>query len=160
MQKLLHLTITKSFVIVGAVLALSACTSNTMPTMAQFEPQYCHTKSKYTLKNGNKANSRVDVNCTDNPKDKHFLAYSGMAKDCREHYYEIFLNCSVEDCSKRDYKGNYQKALSGELDNFIGISEPYEVSDSFDLVVDSGRCSVEDCSQKILTSVLDFINKK
>lgn len=77
-----------------------------------------------------------------------------------DHYYEIYLDCSVENCSKRDYKGNYQKALSGELDNFIGISEPYEVSDSFDLVVDSGRCSVEDCSQKILTSVLDFINKK
>ena len=96
MQKLLHLTITKSFVIVGAVLALSACSSNTMPTMAQFEPQYCHTKSKYTLKNGNKANSRVDVNCTDNPKDKHFLAYSGMAKDCREHYYEIFLNGKMQ----------------------------------------------------------------
>ena len=77
-----------------------------------------------------------------------------------DHYYEIYLDCSVEDCSKRDYKGNYQKALSGELDNFIGISEPYEVSDSFDLVVDSGRCSIEDCSQIILTSVLDFINKK
>ena len=92
MQKLSHLTTTKTFIIVGAVLALSACSSNTMPTMAQFEPQYCHTKSKYTLKNGNKANSRVDVNCTDDPKDKHFLAYSGMAKDCREHYYVINLN--------------------------------------------------------------------
>ena len=77
-----------------------------------------------------------------------------------DNYYEIFLDCSVEDCSKRDYKGNYQKALSGELDNFIGISEPYEVSDSFDLVIDSGICSIEDCSQKILVSVLDFINKK
>jgi adenylyl-sulfate kinase len=77
-----------------------------------------------------------------------------------DNYYEIYLDCSLEDCSKRDYKGNYQKALSGELDNFIGISEPYEVSDSFDLVVDSGRCSIEDCSQTILTSVLNFINKK
>ena len=76
-----------------------------------------------------------------------------------DNYYEIFLNCSVEDCSKRDYKGNYQKALSGELDNFIGISEPYEVSDSFDLVVDSGICSIEDCSKKILASVLGFIKK-
>ena len=76
-----------------------------------------------------------------------------------DNYYEIYLDCSVEDCSKRDYKGNYQKALSGELDNFIGISEPYEVSDSFDLVVDSGICSIEDCSKKILASVLGFIKK-
>ena len=83
----------RSILMVGAVLVLSACSSNNIqPTMARFEPQYCHTKSEYTLKNGNKANSRVDVNCTDDPKDKHFLAYSGMAKDCREHYYVINLN--------------------------------------------------------------------
>jgi len=90
-------TMVRTVVMLGAVLAISACSShNQKPVMAQFEPQYCHTNSKYTLKDGNKANSRVDVNCTDNPKDKHFLAYSGMAKDCREHYYEIFLNGKMQ----------------------------------------------------------------
>ena len=79
-------------IIVGAVMALSACSSNTVPVMAQFEPQYCHTDSEYTLQNGNKANSRVDVKCTDNPNNKHFLAYSGVAKECREYFYEINLN--------------------------------------------------------------------
>jgi hypothetical protein len=92
MQKLSHKTTIRSIVMVGALLALSACSTKPMPTMAQFEPQYCHTKSKHTLQNGDTASSRVDVNCTDDPKDKHFLAYSGMAKDCREHYYEINLN--------------------------------------------------------------------
>ena len=82
----------KTTLIAGAVM-LSACSSsNNKPVMAQFQPQYCHTDSQHTLENGNKANSRVDVRCTDNPKDKHFLAYSGMAKTCREHYYDIWLN--------------------------------------------------------------------
>ena len=86
-------TMVRSIVMLGAVLAVTACSSHTeKPVMAQFQPQYCHTDSHYTVKNGNKANSRVDVRCTDNPKDKHFLAYSGMAKTCREHYYEIWLN--------------------------------------------------------------------
>ncbi len=60
--------------------------------MAQFQPQYCHTKSNYTLDNGNTASSRIDVNCTDDPNDKHFLAYSGMAKKCREHYYNVWYH--------------------------------------------------------------------
>ncbi len=86
-------TMVRSVVLLGAVLAISACSShNQKPVMAQFQPQYCHTDSQYTLKDGNKANSRVDVKCTDNPENKHFLAYSGMAKTCREHYYEINLN--------------------------------------------------------------------
>ena len=77
-------TMVRTVVMLGAVLAISACSShNQKPVMAQFQPQYCHTDSEYTLKNGNKANSRVDVTCTDNPKNKHFLAYSGMAKTCR-----------------------------------------------------------------------------
>jgi len=85
-------TIVKAIILGGAVMAISACSSNVKPVMSQFEPQYCHTKSKYTLQDGNKANSRIDVNCTDDPEDKHFLAYSGMAKTCREHYYDIWLN--------------------------------------------------------------------
>ena len=88
-------------IIVGAVMALSACSSNKVPVMAQFEPQYCHTDSEYTLQNGNKANSRVDVKCTDNPKNKHFLAYSGVAKECREYFYEINLN--GQDQYQRSY---------------------------------------------------------
>ena len=88
-------TIINTVIIAGAVM-LSACSShNDKPVMAQFQPQYCHTDSQYTLQNGNKANSRVDVKCTDNPKNKHFLAYSGMAQTCREHWYEIVLNGKV-----------------------------------------------------------------
>ena len=86
-------TLINTTVVVGAVLALSACSShNQTPVMAQFQPQYCHTKSNYTLDNGNTASSRIDVNCTDDPNDKHFLAYSGMAKKWREHYYNVWYH--------------------------------------------------------------------
>lgn len=91
MQKLL-LRLTKGLCIVGAVSVLTACSSTPQtPVMAQFQPQYCHTKSNHTLVNGETASSKVDVNCTDDPADKHFLAYSGVAKNCREHFYEIYL---------------------------------------------------------------------
>ena len=77
-----------------------------------------------------------------------------------DNYFEIFLDCSVENCIKRDYKGHYQKAISGKLKNFIGISESYEVSDNYDLILDTGKLSIEFCSAKILKTVLDFIKEE
>ena len=75
------------------------------------------------------------------------------------NYFEIFLDCSVENCIKRDYKGNYKKAISGDLQNFIGITEPYEVSKKYDLKLDTGELSIEYCAERILEKVLEFLNE-
>jgi len=75
------------------------------------------------------------------------------------NYFEIFLDCSVENCIKRDYKGNYKKAMSGDLKNFIGITESYEVSDKYDLKLDTGKLSIEFCAAKILEIILEYLNK-
>ena len=81
-------------------------------------------------------------------------------KDIRgmfNNYFEIFLDCSVEECIKRDFKGHYKKAMSGSLPNFIGITEPYEVSDEYDLRVNTSEQSIEACSKLILDSVLSHL---
>ena len=50
------------------------------------------------------------------------------ARDIRpELFREIYIKASLEEC-KRDVKGLYAKALRSEIDNFTGISSPYEVS--------------------------------
>ena len=41
-------------------------------------------------------------------------------------FVEVFVNCSIEECERRDIKGLYKKARCGELSNFTGISDPYE----------------------------------
>lgn len=85
-------TLINTTVVAGAVLALSACSSTPeTPVMAQFQPQYCHTAENIHINNGETVSSDVKLNCTDNPADKHFLAYSGLAKNCREYFYEINL---------------------------------------------------------------------
>ena len=43
-------------------------------------------------------------------------------------FVEIFVDTSIEECIKRDPKGLYKKAISGEIKNFTGISAPYELS--------------------------------
>ncbi len=74
-----------------------------------------------------------------------------------DNYFEVYLDCNVEDCSKRDYKGNYEKAFSGKLENFIGVSEQYEESDEYDLRVNTSEQSIEECSKLILDSVLSHL---
>ena len=41
-------------------------------------------------------------------------------------FVEVFVDCPVEVCEKRDTKGLYAKARRGELKQFTGIDDPYE----------------------------------
>jgi adenylylsulfate kinase-like enzyme len=41
-------------------------------------------------------------------------------------FNEIFVDTNLKECIRRDPKGLYKKALSGELNNFTGIDAPYE----------------------------------
>lgn len=41
-------------------------------------------------------------------------------------FREVFIDCPLEECIRRDPKGLYSRALSGQLPNFTGVSAPYE----------------------------------
>ncbi len=60
-----------------------------------------------------------------------------------ENYVEVFVNCPLDECEKRDVKGLYQKARKGEISNFTGISSPFEEPDNPDVVVPTHQLSVE-----------------
>ena len=42
------------------------------------------------------------------------------------NFLEVYVDCSIEELTRRDVKGLYEKALKGEIKNFTGISDPYE----------------------------------
>lgn len=67
-----------------------------------------------------------------------------------ENFKEIYVKASVEACAKRDPKGLYQKAKKGEIDNFTGISAPYEQPEAPDLVVDTEKLSLEESVELVL----------
>ena len=48
-------------------------------------------------------------------------------------FYEIWIDTPLEVCEQRDPKGLYRRARAGELENFTGISAPYEVPDNPEL---------------------------
>ena len=73
-----------------------------------------------------------------------------------DNSYEIYLSCDIETCEKRDPKGLYKKARSGEIKDFTGIDSPYEIPKDPDLEIDTKNLSIED-SENLL---LDFISEK
>ena len=70
------------------------------------------------------------------------------------HYLEVFLQSDVQTCAKRDFKGNYEKALRGEYDNFIGVTEPYEEYGEYDFKIETNRMGITECTQTLLGFVL------
>lgn len=68
-------------------------------------------------------------------------------------FIEVFVKCSLESCIKRDPKGLYKKALSGEINNFTGLQDPYEEPLSPDVMVNTDSETVEECVDKIISAV-------
>ena len=67
-----------------------------------------------------------------------------------DRFAEIFVSTPLSICEKRDPKGLYKKARSGEIPNFTGIDAPYEEPLSPDLVVE-GSGDLEEQVTKILS---------
>ena len=73
-----------------------------------------------------------------------------------DNFIEIYVNTSLEECERRDVKGLYKKARSGEIKNMTGISAPYEAPIKPKLEVFTDRQPIEEC----VKTILEFINKK
>lgn len=58
-------------------------------------------------------------------------------------FVEVHVSTSIEVCAERDPKGLYAKAQRGEIENFTGISAPYEAPVSPELKLDTGTLSLE-----------------
>lgn len=65
-------------------------------------------------------------------------------------FIEVYCQCGVEVCESRDVKGLYQRARTGEVPNFTGISSPYEAPLSPELVVDTAHQTLSDCVEQVL----------
>jgi len=73
-----------------------------------------------------------------------------------DNFIEIFVNTSLEECERRDVKGLYKKARSGEIKNMTGVSAPYEIPTNPDLEVITDGQLIEES----IEIIINFINKK
>jgi len=65
-------------------------------------------------------------------------------------FIEVFVECSVEECANRDVKGLYEKAFAGEIENFTGVSDPYEDPENPEIVCHTAQETLEESTAKII----------
>ncbi|MBU3572056.1 adenylyl-sulfate kinase [Priestia aryabhattai] len=65
-------------------------------------------------------------------------------------FLEVYVECPLEECEKRDPKGLYKKARSGEIRDFTGIDSPYESPANPEVTINTNTQSVEECVQTVI----------
>jgi len=71
-------------------------------------------------------------------------------------FVEVFVKCPIEVCIERDAKGLYKKAIAGEIENFTGISHPYEEPLNPEIIVETNKESPEECVDKIVKGLVEL----
>jgi adenylylsulfate kinase len=66
-------------------------------------------------------------------------------------FIEVYCAASLEACEARDVKGLYQRARQGEIKDFTGISSPYEIPENAEIVVDTGKLSLDESVAKVMS---------
>ncbi|MCC8082347.1 MAG: adenylyl-sulfate kinase [Lachnospiraceae bacterium] len=72
-------------------------------------------------------------------------------------FVEVYVSTPLEECEKRDVKGLYKKARSGRLDNFTGVTSPYEVPEHPDIVIDTSKGTLEECVREVMDQLERFL---
>ena len=77
------------------------------------------------------------------------------------NFVEVYAMCSIEKLTERDVKGLYAKALRGELENFTGVSDPYEEPLHAEVVIDTEHETEDESLAKLVAKLeaLGFLDR-
>jgi sulfate adenylyltransferase len=67
-----------------------------------------------------------------------------------DRFVEVFVDTPLEECERRDVKGIYAQARRGEIQNFTGISDPYEAPAAPEVALSTTDRSPEENARRIL----------
>jgi adenylylsulfate kinase len=69
------------------------------------------------------------------------------------NFIEVYVHCPVEVAESRDTDGMYAAARRGEIEDFTGISAPYEPPSAPEVYVDSSSESVDQAAWKVIRTL-------
>jgi adenylylsulfate kinase len=71
-------------------------------------------------------------------------------------YLEVYIRCSMEVCMKRDPKGLYRKAATGEASHVPGVQEEYEEPFQEEVELECIRDSPQESAEKIIEVMRNY----
>jgi bifunctional enzyme CysN/CysC len=73
-----------------------------------------------------------------------------------DRFHEIYIKADIKTCETRDNKGLYAKARQGEINDFTGISAPWEPPGAPDLEIDT----MQESPRESLVKIIEYVNQK
>jgi len=73
-----------------------------------------------------------------------------------DSFIEVYVSTPLAECERRDPHGLYVKARRGEIDQFTGVSAPYEAPQSPDVEIDTAATTLNDCVEILLEYIAQF----
>ena len=72
-----------------------------------------------------------------------------------ENYIEVYVKCSVEECTRRDVKGYYNKVKDGKMENLNGVNAEFDEPHNSDIVINTEELTEEEATRV----VIDYLEK-
>jgi adenylyl-sulfate kinase len=79
-----------------------------------------------------------------------YQAVRDMIRRETTNFIEVFVHAPLEVCVERDVKGMYAKAFAGEIQNFTGVSDPYEEPTNPDIVIHTHEETPEESAARLI----------
>jgi adenylylsulfate kinase len=70
-----------------------------------------------------------------------------------DNFIEVYVSTPLETCEKRDTKGLYARARKGEIKDFTGIDDPYEIPLNAEIVIDTTSISIDEAIDRVLKAL-------
>lgn len=102
------------------------------------------------------SSSEIVIVCAISPTEETRQNARDIISQCAA-FREVYIKADVELCAKRDPKGLYKKAFSGEIKNFTGVDAPYEIPTNADIVLDTSVKSAEECADILVGDAMHEI---
>lgn len=80
-------------------------------------------------------------------------AYRDFARSLISRFMEVAVECPLEICMQRDYKGTYQRGQSGESSTVPGLQSPHEPPLNPDLIIDTTKVQARVAAEMIVKVV-------
>lgn len=71
-------------------------------------------------------------------------------------FVEIYVKCSLAECEKRDPKGLYKKARTGEIKEFTGVTHPYEEPVNPEIIIDTTQQN----SAQLVNEITSYLKER
>jgi adenylylsulfate kinase len=111
------------------------------------EDRETHAKRVAYLSNLLSRNGVVSVVALISP----YRTFRKYARELVGDFVEVWVQCSIDTCRRRDPKGLYKRAEQGKVNNMTGLQAPYEPPLNPEVIIDTESMSPQQCTSAIIS---------